>query len=246
MACPRAARPFDGAPRPGADGAHHAAMAALAGELQRIAAGFAGADGAPLRLRVGISSGPVAGAVIGQHRRFYCLYGDTVNTAARMCSHAARAVHVSAAFARAAAGAPPGAPRVGVRSRGPVLVKGKGVIETFEVTPPSASAAAAAANAAAFAAAANAAAAAAADADACGGAVDGGSGGWGGGGGGGGAGGGAVPHRRHLVHLLRPGHRGRLPRQPGPGARPAAGRGLLGEQLVTARRQRKRTTKSRH
>jgi class 3 adenylate cyclase len=36
-------------------------------------------------LKVGISSGPAAGIVLGSCRRFWCVYGDTVNTAARMC-----------------------------------------------------------------------------------------------------------------------------------------------------------------
>jgi class 3 adenylate cyclase len=144
VACPRAANPFDSAPRPGADPAHHIAMVALADELQRIAAGFTSSDGVRLRLKVGISSGPVAGVVIGQHRRFYCLYGDTVNTASRMCSHADHAIHVSAAVARALADSPPVPPLVRVRSRGRICVKGKGAMETYEAVPlPSAASAAA-------------------------------------------------------------------------------------------------------
>merc|ERR1719199_1551507 len=39
----------------------------------------------PLSLRVGISAGSVAGIVLGVCRRFYCVYGPTVNRAARMC-----------------------------------------------------------------------------------------------------------------------------------------------------------------
>ena len=42
-----------------------------------------------LEMKVGINAGPVACVVLGTCRRFYCVYGNTVNTAARMCSYAA-------------------------------------------------------------------------------------------------------------------------------------------------------------
>ena len=32
-------------------------------------------------IRVGISTGQVAAVLLGKCRRFYCIYGDTVNTA---------------------------------------------------------------------------------------------------------------------------------------------------------------------
>ena len=52
------------------------------------------------RRQVGINAGPTAGAVIGSLRAFYCLYGDTINTAARMCKYAGPdRIHCTAAFA---------------------------------------------------------------------------------------------------------------------------------------------------
>ena len=48
---------------------------------------------------MGLHSGPLAGAVVGSYRSFYCLYGDTINTSARMCKYAHKdAVHASPAF----------------------------------------------------------------------------------------------------------------------------------------------------
>ena len=51
------------------------------------------------RRQVGINAGPTAGAVIGSLRAFYCLYGDTINTAARMCKYGGDQLHCTAAFA---------------------------------------------------------------------------------------------------------------------------------------------------
>jgi class 3 adenylate cyclase len=41
----------------------------------------------PIELRVGLDSGPVLGGVIGRRKYFYGIWGDVVNTAARMESH---------------------------------------------------------------------------------------------------------------------------------------------------------------
>jgi adenylate cyclase len=80
----------------------------------------------PWNIRVGIHAGPVVAGVIGRRQYLFDLWGDTVNTAARMESHgvvgsvvlSADAWRQIASIARA-------------EPRGPIQVKGKGVLETY-------------------------------------------------------------------------------------------------------------------
>jgi class 3 adenylate cyclase len=105
---------------------HAVAVAALALDMQGVVADFARRLSQPMSVRIGIHSGPVVAGVIGKKKFIYDLWGDTVNTAARMESHGI-----------------PGQIQVSERSysllrddfeleeRGPIQVKDKGVMRTW-------------------------------------------------------------------------------------------------------------------
>jgi adenylate cyclase len=113
-----------GIPRPRSD--HVEAIAEMALAMRPLLARFGADAGVALEVRIGIDTGPVVAGVIGRAKFIYDLWGDTVNTASRMESHA-----------------PPGTIQVTERAyellreryelhpRGTVEIKGKGPMTTY-------------------------------------------------------------------------------------------------------------------
>ncbi len=82
----------------------------------------------PLKLRIGIHSGPVIAGVIGRRKFAYDLWGDTVNTASRMESHGVPGrIQVTDAVRNRTA------ERFRYEERGVITVKGKGEMPTWFV-----------------------------------------------------------------------------------------------------------------
>lgn len=105
---------------------HAPRIAGMALAIVRTFEDYCKQPGHSLEIRVGVNTGPVVAGVIGERRSAYDLWGDTVNFASRMESHAKpSAVQIPDATAEALGGA------FQVEDRGGIEVKGKGLVHAW-------------------------------------------------------------------------------------------------------------------
>jgi class 3 adenylate cyclase len=113
-----------GIPEPRND--HAEACARLALAMREVLETIKVETGAPVRLRIGLHSGPAVAGVIGERKFAYDVWGSTVNIASRMESHGLPdRIHVSKTVAQSLDG------KFMLSPRGPLEIKGAGLMETF-------------------------------------------------------------------------------------------------------------------
>ena len=115
-----------GVPTPRDD--HAVAATKLALAMSNALSAFSEQHGHEFGIRIGIHSGSLVAGITGSTKFAYDLWGDTVNTASRMESHGvAGRVHISEATASLLPDT------FDLEEREPIMVKGKGMMQTYFV-----------------------------------------------------------------------------------------------------------------
>ncbi|KAI1707250.1 adenylate and guanylate cyclase catalytic domain-containing protein [Ditylenchus destructor] len=115
--------------RNGNEHARHVANMSLAIMRSLVHFSISHLPGEKLKMRIGLHTGPCVAGVVGLSMPRYCLFGDTVNTASRMESNSKpMMIHLSASTNHCLTNVLGG---FVTQSRGEVIIKGKGVMETF-------------------------------------------------------------------------------------------------------------------
>ncbi len=106
---------------------HATILCHLALELHRVAADFTDNEGNPIRLRIGINSGPAVSGVIGKSKFAFDVWGDTINTASRLESYGEPGkIHLSEKTYSMVEG------KIDLKaSKQDVVMKGKGKLTTY-------------------------------------------------------------------------------------------------------------------
>ncbi|TDU28807.1 class 3 adenylate cyclase [Panacagrimonas perspica] len=113
---------------PAAQPDHALRTAQLALRIQAIAGRFKSDRGLPVRVRVGLHTGPAIAGVIGRKKFCYDLWGDTINFAAQLqASSAPDRIHVSEAM-RSALG-----DEFRFAAREPIALKGRAQVSTYDL-----------------------------------------------------------------------------------------------------------------